>query len=303
MELLKEMKQVKCGKKVSAELPDNVGETEIVEKFREVYQALYNSAGSSVEMEEIKAKLSGLIKTDSVVEVMKITGAVVKKAASLMKTGKADVTEGFTSDAILNAPDSMFDQLACVYRSWLIHGSVTPSLLACAFLPLLKSALKDPSDTGNYRAIAGSSLLLKLFDKVILLLWGHLLSSDTLQFGYKLGTSTTQCSWLVTEVVNHFLQRGTNPIITLLDCSKAFDTCKFDILFTKLINRKLPPIVIRALIVVYEDQYAWVKWGGTRSSIFPIINGTRQGGPSSLRLCSQSMLMNKRLGHWELVVT
>ena len=104
-----------------------------------------------------------------------------------------------------------------------------------------------------------------------------MLSSDTLQFGYKLGTSTTQCSWLVTEVVNHFLQRGTNPIITLLDCSKAFDTCKFDILFTKLINRKLPPIVIRALIVVYEDQYAWVKWGGTRSSIFPIINGTRQG--------------------------
>ena len=134
MQLLKEMKQIKCGKKVSDELPDNVsgaeGETEIVDKFREVYQALYNSAGSSIEMEEIKAKLSGLIKTDSVVEVMKITGAVVKKAASLMKTGKADVTEGFTSDAILNAPDSMFDQLACVYRSWLIHGSVTPSLLA-----------------------------------------------------------------------------------------------------------------------------------------------------------------------------
>ena len=27
----------------------------------------------------------------------------------------------------------------------------------------------------------------------------------------------------------------------------------------------------------YEEQYAWVKWGGARSSIFPIINGTRQG--------------------------
>ena len=30
-------------------------------------------------------------------------------------------------------------------------------------------------------------------------------------------------------------------------------------------------------MVVYEDQYAWVKWGGARSSMFPIINGTRQG--------------------------
>ena len=228
-------------------------------------------------MEEIQAKLSDMIRADSMGEVNKVTGAVVKEAAGLMKAGKSDVSEGFTSDAILNAADLMYDQLASVYRSWLVHGTVTTSLLACAFLPLLKNALKDPSDTGNYRAIAGSSLLLKLFDKVALLLWGNLLSSDTLQFGYKVGTSTTQCSWLVTEVVNYFLERGTNPIITLLDCSKAFDLCKFSILFTKLIDRGLPPIVVRTLMVVYEDQYAWVKWGGARSSLFPIINGTRQG--------------------------
>ena len=146
------------------------GESEIVEKFREVYQALYNSAGSQVEMDKIKAKLSDMIRADSMGEVNKVTGAVVKEAASLMKAGKSDVSEGFTSDAILNAPDLMYDQLASVYRSWLVHGTVTTSLLACAFLPLLKNALKDPSDTGNYRAIAGSSLLLKLFDKVALLL-------------------------------------------------------------------------------------------------------------------------------------
>ena len=60
---------------------------------------------------------------------------------------------------------------------------------------------------------------MKLFDKVVLLLWGHLLSTDSLQFGYKVGTSTTQCSWLVTEVANHFLRQGTCPIITLLDCT------------------------------------------------------------------------------------
>ena len=55
------------------------------------------------------------------------------------------VTDGFYSDAILNTPDLMFEKLAAVYRSWLIHGTVSPTLLACAFLPLLKSALKDPA--------------------------------------------------------------------------------------------------------------------------------------------------------------
>ena len=158
-----------------------------------------------------------------------------------------------------------------------MHGTVTPSLLACAFLPLLKGALKDPADPGSYRAIAGSSIILKLFDKVVLLLWGHFLCTDPLQFGYKEGTSTTQCSWLVQEVANHFLQLGSHPIITLLDCSKAFDTCQFSKLFTRLIERGMPAIIVRVIIFVYEEQYAWVKWGRAKSSIFTIVNGTRQG--------------------------
>ena len=35
--------------------------------------------------------------------------------------------------------------------------------------------------------------------------------------------------------------------------------------------------MIRALIFVYEEQTAWVKWGNTRSEQFRIVNGTRQG--------------------------
>ena len=102
----------------------------------------------------------------------------------MMKSGKSDVTGGFSSDALINAPDLLFEHLDWVYRIWLLHGSVSPLLLACAFLPLLKNSLKDPADTGSYRAIACSSFLLKLFDKVVLLLWRHLLTSDSLQFGY-----------------------------------------------------------------------------------------------------------------------
>ena len=142
---------------------------------------------------ELKAKVARLISVDSVAKVNKLTGAKVKEAVSMMKPGKGDVSGGYHSDALLHGPDILFDQLATVFRSWLIHGTVTMSLLACAFLPLLKSSLKDPADPGSYRAIAGSSLLLKLFEKVILLIWGGFLATDILQFGYKPGTSTTQC--------------------------------------------------------------------------------------------------------------
>ena len=80
-------------------------------------------------------------------------------------------------------------------------------------MPLLKSSVKDPGDLNSYRAIAGSSLLLNLFDKVILLVCGGLLSTstDTLQFGYKTGTSTTDYSWLVSEGASYFLRKGNHP--------------------------------------------------------------------------------------------
>jgi hypothetical protein len=146
--------------------------------------------------------------------------------------------------------------LANVYKSWLIHGTVTLNLLACAFLPLLKSSLKNPAEANSYRAIAGLSLLLKLFNQVILLLWGHLQSSDSLQFGYKAGFSTTQCTWLVMEVTSYFLRKGTHCIVTLLDCTTAFYKCKFDILFGKLVDRGVPAVVIQVILFVYEEQYA-----------------------------------------------
>jgi hypothetical protein len=120
-------------------------------------------------MVPIKQKVSALILSeDSQSEGMKLTGAIVKKAACKMKSAKSDVSGGFSSDALLHAPDSLFELLVLVYKSWLVHGTVTLSLQACAFLPLLKNALKDPANTDSYRAIAGSSLLLKLFDQCVL---------------------------------------------------------------------------------------------------------------------------------------
>ena len=223
--LLHEMKMIRKGGRNLMELPDTVaganGELEIVEKFRLVYSTLYNSAGTEEEMVDLRQIIGQLVTPTSLCEVEKITGNLVKSAACTMKPRKSDVSNYYTSDALLNAPDILFELLATIFRSWLIHGNITSCVLACSFLPLLKSALKDPADTGSYRAIAGSSLILKLFEKVVLMLWGHHLGSDSLQFGFKAGTSTTQCTWLVSKVVQHLLKNGTNPIVTVLDCSNG----------------------------------------------------------------------------------
>ena len=54
---------------------------------------------------------------DATREVNKITGDIVKLAACKMKPKKGDVSDGFTSDALLNGPDILFELLAAVFRS------------------------------------------------------------------------------------------------------------------------------------------------------------------------------------------
>ena len=111
------------------------GEVNIVEKFCVVYEELYNSSGSKEVLSNMKKEMSKSIELDneSSAEVFRITGDVVKAATCKMKPVKGDVSEGYSSDVLLNTPDSLFHQLALVYRSWLIHGTVTLNLLDVHF--------------------------------------------------------------------------------------------------------------------------------------------------------------------------
>ena len=295
--LFKEMKNHLFCKSSDEKVPDSlegkVTHEDIVEKFRECYAELYNSADTSQEMFNIKRdihKIISLSKDDSYYEVMKITPFVVKDAATLMKPNKADVSGSFTSDVFLNAPDILFVHLAAIFQSFVLHGTITKEILSCAFLPLYKGGLKDPCKFKSYRAIAGASQLLKLFEYVVLKLWGHLLTTDSVQFGFKPGVSTTQCSWLVMEVAQWYVQRGGVCQAAFLDCSMAFDKCLYSKLFSKMLTKNVPPIVVRALIFAYEEQIGWVRLAGKNSKPFGIKNATRQGSVLSPYLFSSCYL-------------
>jgi hypothetical protein len=82
--------------------------------------------------------------------------------------------------------------------------------------------------------------------------------------------------------MQHYLRHGSKPVAVVLDCSKAFDLAKFDILFGRLLSCGAPAVVVRILAFSYEEQVAWVRWGRSCcSDTFPISNGTRQGSVAS----------------------
>ena len=177
-----------------------------------------------------------------------------------MKPNKSDVTSNFTSDCLKAAPDIFFEKLALLFEASLTHGYFSQEMLICALCPIVKDSNGDISSSKNYRGRAISSLILKIFDNCLLLLFGSLLSNDVLQFGFQKKCSTVQCTWAVQETISHYLRSGSEVYCCLLDFSKAFDKVNFEQLFRKLEKRKIPPIILRLILFIYLNQTCFIRW-------------------------------------------
>ena len=75
-----------------------------------------------------------------------------------------------------------------------------------------------------------------------------------------------------------------------MDCSMAFDKCMYSKLFSKMLVKKIPPLIVRVLAYAYEEQIGWVRLGGRNSDTFTIKNATRQGSVLSPYLFSSCYL-------------
>ena len=125
--------------------------------------------------------------------------------------------------------------------------------------------------------MALSSIILKVFDWVVILLFGKSLNLDTLQFSYQKHCGTNMCTWLVVESISYFLRSGSQVFATFMDMKKAFDMVNQSLLFKQLRDRNLPPIFTRLLIVMYISQTDKVKWENHLSDSFSVTNVVKQG--------------------------
>ena len=217
----------------------------IPQYFAGKYENLYNSVDDCNDLLIVEESVSQRIKNSDICEVLRITPTLVKEASKKLKPDKSDPVSEIVSDYLMNAPDILYEHLCDVMESYITHGHLTQILAICTLLPIIKDKLGNASDSSNYRSIAISSVILKLFDWVIILLYKDSLHLDTFQFSYQSNCSTTMCTWMVVETIDYFLRNDSEVFICTMDMKKAFDNVKHSILFQKLLERNIPPIILR----------------------------------------------------------
>ena len=150
-------------------------------------------------------------------EVNKVTPDVIKTAAKNLSDNKSDPVFSYSSHCIKNGTEKLFELLSIAIQSFLIHGHITLFLLLATLIPLIKDKLGSINSSKNYRSIAISSLVLKLFDWIILTLYGVTLGLDELQFAYQPGCSTMMCTWSVVETISYFIRKRSNIFSCCMD--------------------------------------------------------------------------------------
>ena len=224
-DIFEEIKKIRQSKPVIATSMDGEKE-DIPEHFRKIYSELYNSVNDKEELLNLKDEVEGRINSSHLQDVDLVTADIVREASNNLKDNKTDPVCSFSSDCLKAGSDKLFSLLSLSIKSYLIHGHVTLFLLLATLIPIVKDKLGSINSSKNYRSIAISSLILKLIDWVILLLFGESLGLDELQFAYQPGCSTYMCTWAVLETIGYFMRNGSDVFVCTMTNDQGLRPCE-----------------------------------------------------------------------------
>jgi hypothetical protein len=254
-----------------------------VELFATKYQELYNHVSySDTEMAALKERLDDRISNSCTCSFCTQNAVVsptdIALAATRLNPNKKDGGGLFATDHVIHGGRILHEALSTLFTAMMCTGIAPTLMLDSVVVPIPKNTRKSLNESSNYRGIALNSPLSKLFEITLLMSQTAWLSTSDLQFGFKRRCSTTQCTFVLLETINYYLERDTSVYCMLLDASQAFDNVQYITLFTALIERGMCPFACRVLLNMHTGQAVCIRWGQTTSSSFSVRNGVKQSG-------------------------
>ena len=210
---------------------------------------------------------------------IKISNKDVTKVLNELKIHKASGPDGIPSIVLKNCASALAPVLGKLYRLCLSTCSFPSCWKFAIIQPVPKKG--DHSNPSNYRPIALTSVISKIFEslinkKIVKHLDTFNLISDR-QYGFRHGRSTGDLLSYLTHSWLSSLRDFGESYTVALDISKAFDRVWHKSLISKLHSFGFSPSLIKLISNFLANRQIAVAVDGSLSDYFPVVAGVPQG--------------------------
>ncbi len=193
---------------------------------------------------------------------------------------KAAGPDGVVNEMLLHlGPKGRAALLALCNASW--RDAVVPKSWRLAeIIPLLKKG-KDPHAPKSYRPVALTSCIAKLLERLVRARLQHFLEKWDLlhheQAGYRSCRSAEEQLGLTSQYISDAMQEGDHALMLPVDFEAAFDRARRMRLYKKLLDKKVPPHVVRWIRAFLTARKGRVRVGDMVSGLREFLEGFPQG--------------------------
>ena len=216
---------------------------------------------------------------------MKVVHACIWYRVKDLPNGKSSGLDGgLNGESMKHAQPLLCLLLSICFTSMFKHCYMPQFMINLVIIPIIKNKSRDFTDKNNYRPIALSSIISKVFEHITIIRLEKYVY-NILSIWILIRTfNRAMCIYALTEFIVYFKSRSISVYVAFLDASKAFDKISYWTLFKKLIDRHVPLYLVVILCYWYQHQAMTVKLGHCVSNSFNVTNGVRQGGILSPQL-------------------
>ena len=213
---------------------------------------------------------------------IKITEYEVINAIQQLKNNKAADSVGVTAEHIKKAIYVVSPILTFIINKIFDDGVVPVQFKSGILTPVHKKG-KPTSDPGNFRGITVTSLVGKVFERILLNHQDAAFKShqSDLQFGFTSGCTPTMAALMVTEAIADSKDKCLPLFIASLDACKAFDVVDQLSLLNKFHNIGMRGSLWKIKKDSYQNLTSRIRLDDQLTDEFSVLQGVRQGGVTS----------------------
>lgn len=211
----------------------------------------------------------------------KFDAELVENVILRMNRGKAADLDGITVEHLCYSSGMLPYVLSKFFNLCMSVGYVPLSFGMSYTVPILKDKntvhCKSIS-VDDFRGISISPTISKVFEHCILDRYCEFFVTSDNQFGFKKRSSCAHAIFSLRSVVDYYVKCGSTINMCALDLTKAFDKMNHHGLFIKLMEKRIPVMLLRVIEHWFSIGNTCVKWGTYFSHSFKLLCGVRQGG-------------------------